>query len=85
MKLSDKRKKQIIKESFGQRDVQAVRDRIEKMNAKAKEGLGPDDFLFSLDPDAMIDSGIDTEEKLDQYFADEDEREAYKSLTSSWF
>jgi hypothetical protein len=43
MKLSDKRKKQIIKESFGQRDVQAVRDRIEKMNAKAKEGLGPDD------------------------------------------
>lgn len=79
MKLSDKRKKQIIKESFGQRDVQAVRDRIEKMNAKAKEGLGPDDFLFSLDPDAMIDSGIDTEEKLDQYFADEDEREAYKA------
>ena len=82
MKLSDKRKKQIIKESFGQRDVQTVRDRIEKMNAKAKEGLGPDDFLFSLDPDAMIDSGIDT----DQYFADEEERyydDAREALAAS--
>lgn len=57
----------------------AVRDRIEKMNAKAKEGVGPDDFLLLLDPDHMINAGIDTEEKLDQYFADEDEREAYKA------
>lgn len=57
----------------------AVRARIEKMNAKAKEGVGPNDFLLLLDPDHMINAGIDTEEKLDQYFADEDEREAYKA------
>jgi len=57
----------------------AVRARIEKMNAKAKEGIGPDDFLLLLDPDAMINAGVDTEEKLDQYFAHEDEREAYKA------
>jgi len=57
----------------------AVRARIEKMNAKAKEGGGPDDFYLLLDPDYMINAGIDTEEKLDQYFADEDEREAYKA------
>lgn len=57
----------------------AVRDRIEKMNAKAKEGVGPDDFLLLLDPDAIINAGVDTKEKLDQYFADEDEREAYKA------
>lgn len=59
--------------------AEAVRDRIEKMNAKAREGVGPDDFLLLLDPDAMINSGIDTPEKLDQYFADEEEREAYKA------
>lgn len=57
----------------------AVRARIEKMNAKAKEGVGPNDFLLLLDPDHIINAGIDTEEKLDQYFADEDEREAYKA------
>ena len=57
----------------------AVRARIKKMNTKAKEGGGPDDFYLLLDPDYMINAGIDTEEKLDQYFAHEDEREAYKA------
>lgn len=59
--------------------AEAVRDRIEKMNARAREGVGPDDFLLLLDPDAMIKSGIDTPEKLDQYFADEKKREDYKA------
>ena len=49
------------------------------MNAEAKKGLGPYDLYIGLDPDAMINAGIDTPEKLDQYFADEEEREAYKA------
>lgn len=62
---------------------QEVRDIIRQMNAKAKEGVGPNDFLLLLDPDAMINSGINTPEKLRKYFADEKEREDYKASLHS--
>jgi hypothetical protein len=85
MKLSDKRKRQIIRESFEQDGPEAVRKAINDMNDKAREGLGPNDFLITLSADAMIDSGIDTLDKLHKYFADEDAREEFKaSLHRQW-
>jgi len=58
---------------------EAVRKAINDMNDKAREGLGPNDFLITLSADAMIDSGIDTLDKLYKYFADEDAREEFKA------
>lgn len=58
---------------------EAVRKAINDMNDKAREGLGPNDFLITLSADAMIDSGIDTLDKLHKYFADEDTREEFKA------
>lgn len=66
---------------------EAVRKLVDDMNARAKEelGSGTEGFVLLLSADALIDSGINTPEKLQDYFDSEEARERYKeSLQGSY-
>ncbi len=60
-----------------------VRRIIDQINEQGRKDLGPDDLYIPWSADAMIKSGIDTPEKLREYFAEQEAEAAREGLKSS--